>query len=846
MKKIAYSIACSLPVLALSLAVTDTAHAQTAPTSPSQTASASLPATPEAKPGQDSTGEIVVTGLKRDTQLINTPVSVAVYDSMKIQNAGIKQPTDFLQLTSNVNITTSVNKGDLLINVRGESSVRNAEPTVAVIVDGAKIGTPAEFNSALFDLEQIEVIKGPQGAIYGRDATSGAIIITTKKPTEEFSGSATASYGQNDSYNVVMDVSGALIPNALRARLSASVNGDDGSYTNAVTGEHPMRYYEKALRGRMTWDTGGPFTADARVTYIHGNGGADSYTPKINAGLNGTPNTVVVHGDTITDISANKNLDVPYISDVAGRYKRNIVSSSLKMDYNLGFATITSITGFSHSYEIWGGKNYPYSNAADGLTNYQGWDSAVFGDKTQNSRKQVNQIQEDLRITSNGNHFLDWQAGVEFTRSREHYSTWNSLDGALPASLLAQYATNPSVLNGFGGYINGQRVLIGGGNPVPWPLVLQGLNTAYPTTNVYDSRFTNHNYGPYANVTAHFTSRLSLLVAARYDIETRNAGSIGPSIANPFLGGLSYNPCVRFTGETPAQCNAGENATFHELQPKVTLNYTLDGHGSIYASWGRSFKSGGFNAIGTRAGSVQARAAIDLAANPALTPAEALALANTQVIAQDTYKKEVATTYEAGFKVNMFDRRLYLNGAVFWTDITNGQLYVFDPVSNLESIQSIDKERVKGFEFDGTFQLTNAIQLFASYGYVDPRIRKLAADPADVGNRPPYVALNSLSVGTQIVQPISDTKKLVARFEYNRTGKTYYSLDNDTGFMRSPYGVANGRLGISTDRWDATVYARNIFNKHYVNEIAPIITGVATAVSLAELRQVGAEFRVRF
>jgi iron complex outermembrane receptor protein len=846
MKNIAFTTACSLPALALSLMIADAASAQTAPPTATEAASGTLPATPEAKPGQEQTGDIVVTGLKRDARLINTPVSVAVYDATKIQNSGIKEPTDFLQLTSNVNITTSVNKGDFLVNVRGESSVRNAEPTVAVIVDGAKIGTPAEFNGALFDLEQIEVIKGPQGAIYGRNATSGAIIITTKKPTEEFSGSATASYGENNSYNVVMSASGALIPNALRARLSASVTGDNGSYTNAVTGEHPMRFYEQAARLRMTWDTGGPFTADFRVTGIHATGGADSYTPKINAGLDGTPGTVVVHGVPITDISANKNLDVPFISDVAGRYKRDIISSSLKMDYDLGFATATSITGYSHSHEVWGGKNYPYSNAADGSTNYQGWDSFVFGDKTQNSRKKVDQIQEDIRVTSNGHSFIDWQAGFEYTHSREYYSTWNSLDGAIPASLLAAYAADPTALTGFGGYINGQRVLIGGGNPVSWPLQFQPLTSAYPTTNVYDSRFTNSNYGPYANATVHFTSRLSLLVAARYDIETRNAGSVGPSQANPFLGGASYNPCVRFTGQTAAQCATGDDATFRELQPKATLNYSLNGHGTIYASWGRSFKSGGFNAIGTRAGSVSARAAIDQAADPTLSAADALALANTQVIAQDTYKKEVATTYEAGFKVDLFDRRLFLNGAVFWTDITNGQLYVFDPVSNLESIQSIDKERVKGFEIDGTFQVNRAIQLFASYGYVDPRIRALAAAPADVGNRPPYVALNTLSAGTQVSAPISDSKKIVGRVEYNRTGTTYYSLNNEPGFTRAPYGIVNARLGLSTDRWDATVYARNLFNKHYVNEIAPIISGEATAVSLAELRQIGVEFRVRF
>ena len=850
MKIVAFTSVSSSAAIALALLSAASANAQTASEPAAgpvpSAASADLPPTPEAKPGQEQTGEIVVTGLKRDARLINIPVSVSVYDAMKIQNAGIKQPTDFLQLTPNVNITTSVNKGDFLVNVRGESSVRNAEPTVAVIVDGAKIGTPAEFNSSLFDLEQIEVLKGPQGALYDRNAAAGAIIITTKKPTEEFSGSATASYGNDNQYNVVLGVSGAIIPNALRARLSATVNGTDGSYTNVNTGEHPMRYSEKAARLRLNWDTGGPFTADFRVTGIYGTGGADAYTPKMSVGLDGTPGTVLVHGVPITDISANHNIDVPYISDVRGRYRRRILSTSMKMDYDFGFATATSITGFSTSHEVWGGKNYPYANAADPTTNYQGWDSFVFGDKTQNSRKNVDQFQQDIRLTSNGHKFIDWQVGFEFTRFKEYYSTWNYLNGSIPADLLAAYAADPTALAGFGGYVGGQRVLIGGGNPNTWPLTLHGVDALNPTTNVYDSRFLNHNYGPYANATVHFTNKLSLLVAARYDIETRNAGSVGPSGPNPFLGGASFNPCVRFTGRTADECASGDNATFRQLQPKATLSYSLDGHGTLYASWGRSFKSGGFNAIGTRAGSVTARAAIDQAADPTLTADQANALAETQVIAQDTYKKEVATTYEAGFKVNMLDRRLYLNGAVFWTDIKNGQLYVFDPVSNLESIQSIDKERVKGFELDGTFQVNHAIQLFAAYGWIDAKIKKLAAMPDVEGNTPPYVARYTLTVGTQVTAPISDDKSIIGRFEYNKTGKTYYSLNNEAGFTRNPYGVANARLGLSTKRWDATLYARNLFNTHYVNEIAPIISGVATAYSLAELRTYGLEFRVRF
>jgi iron complex outermembrane receptor protein len=799
------------------------------------------PDQPAASGAAPTEGEIVVTGLKRSTALVDTPVSVAVYDAIKLQAAGITQPTDFLTQTSNVNFTLGVNPGDLLISMRGQSTVRNAEPTVAMIIDGAAVGLPAEFNAAMFDVEQVEVFKGPQGAYYGRNASAGAIVITTKKPTEEFSGSAFFSYGRNNSYNAQASVSGALTKDgALRARLSGSFKGTDGSYTNVVTGEKSQRYAEQSGRLRMTYDNGGPLTLDARVTGIFGQGGSHYYSAKIQAVPGLSPNGTVVGGVPVNDISANSNLAVPYVTDVPGRYRRKVISATVKADYDLGGAVITSITNYSWGHEDFTGKNYPYFSVSDGSTNYGGW-GAIFGDKTQGSRLQNKQFGQELRITSTGKHFLEWQAGFQYTQFVRQLSLFNTLNGAVPSSLTG------TALYGYNGYsmVNGvmTRTLIGGGVPAPYPLGIYGLGTPYPTTNYQDDQHHAWNYAPYANVKMNFTDRLSLQLAARYDIEKRRTGSIGPAYTNPFTG-LSYNPCIVITGQTEAQCNEGNSKTFRQLQPKVTLSYSLNGKGSVYASWGRSFKSGGFNPIGTREQTVQGFTAQNIVLG--MSPADARAAAEKSVITQDYYNKEVSTTYEVGFKAELFNRRLYVNGAAFWTDIRNGQLYVFDPIVYVQSIQSIDKERVKGFEVDANFKVTGGLSVFGSYGLIDAKIRELIASPSAVGNRPPYVSHDTLSLGAQLNQPITEDKSVLARVEYNRTGATFYSINNDPNYERTPYAVVNARLGLSTERWDASLWGRNIFNKRYVNEIAPITAGVSTAYSLAELATYGVEMRVRF
>ena len=112
--------------------------------------------------------EIVVTARKRDESFRDVPITVSVFTEQAIQSAGIQKPGDFIAMIPNMTLVETQNAGNAFVTVRGISQARNSEPSVAVLVDGVLETNPAEFNQELFDISQIEVLKGPQCALYGR------------------------------------------------------------------------------------------------------------------------------------------------------------------------------------------------------------------------------------------------------------------------------------------------------------------------------------------------------------------------------------------------------------------------------------------------------------------------------------------------------------------------------------------------------------------------------------------------------------------------------------------------------------------------------------------------------
>src|SRR5688500_6384633 len=203
---------------------------------------ASAPDLPAQTPtATTSLEEVIVTARKRDEASLDVPVAVNVFTAADIAAAGIERPQDFIDLTPNMTLVQTQNQGTSFVTVRGISQARNSEPSVAVLIDGVAMANPSQFNQELVDIESIEVLKGPQGALYGRNAIGGAIIINTKAPTAEFESNVMVGYDSGPGYRARGALSGPITEN-LRYRASVSYLDTEGYIDNALLGEEADPY----------------------------------------------------------------------------------------------------------------------------------------------------------------------------------------------------------------------------------------------------------------------------------------------------------------------------------------------------------------------------------------------------------------------------------------------------------------------------------------------------------------------------------------------------------------------------------------------------------------------------
>ena len=155
--------------------------------------------------------EIIVIGRGREESIQDIPISETVFTAQTIRDARIDQVDDFFALTPGVTFANSQDSGTNFITIRGISQVRNGEAPVAVVIDDVLQINARSFDQPLFDIDSIEVLRGPQGALYGRNATGGAIIINTAMPTEEFEGYGQVSYGRGNDIQVEGSIAGRRI-----------------------------------------------------------------------------------------------------------------------------------------------------------------------------------------------------------------------------------------------------------------------------------------------------------------------------------------------------------------------------------------------------------------------------------------------------------------------------------------------------------------------------------------------------------------------------------------------------------------------------------------------------------
>jgi iron complex outermembrane receptor protein len=212
--------------------------------------------------------EIVVTARAREERLLDVPDTITAFGQAEIERAGIAELNDFVRLTPGLSLVeASQSPGIALINVRGVGQQLQSEAPVAVVVDGVQTASVSAINQGLIDVERIEVLKGPQGALYGRNAIGGAINITTVPPSNEMTGRITVGYANGKDEKIEGVLSGPIIPDKLLFRVAAHYNDFEGTIKNPVTGAYINPLRSQFIRGRLLITPTENLTFDLRASH---------------------------------------------------------------------------------------------------------------------------------------------------------------------------------------------------------------------------------------------------------------------------------------------------------------------------------------------------------------------------------------------------------------------------------------------------------------------------------------------------------------------------------------------------------------------------------------------------
>ncbi|TXC70370.1 TonB-dependent receptor [Sphingomonas ginsenosidivorax] len=775
--------------LALLLAAQVTAQADATP--PDQ----ATPVDSQAEAGrlgtaQQGGGDIVVTARRRVETVQTVPIAISVIGGQALAETGAYNVNRLTQLQPTLQFY-STNPRNSAANIRGLGAPfgltnDGIEQGVGIYVDQVYYSRIASATFDFTDTERIEVLRGPQGTLYGKNTTAGAINVYTRAPSFTPEARIELTTGNLEFVQAKASVSGPLVSDKLALRLSASVTRRDGTIHNVVTGRNLNAQDNQSLRGQLLWKPtetldltlSGDFNnqnPDCCVQYYARVGATQRPTNRQYAALAAAQGYRVPSTDPFDRVT---DVDTPL------QAKQRLGGASLVGNLDLGAATITSVS----AWRFW---DWDPSNDRDFIGLPVTTVSA--------NPSQQEQYSQELRIASNGKRRFDYVLGAFY-----FHQTIDTQGLQVQGRSASAFLLNPTSA--------------GGRNPA----TLDGL------TSRNTIGFKNTSAALFGKLTWHVTDRLQIAPGLRLNYDKKDG---------------DYVSVVTNGTGTPLTADQRGVLAPQSYQPKfdnwnlsgdVTAAYEVADDIHAYATYARSYKSGGINLSGL--------------------PLDA---ANTPILSSATVKPEKVNHYELGLKTQFLDRRVTLNLAGFWTEIsdyqatvTNGQLGVLRGY-----LANAGKVRTRGIEFDSAFRPTSRFSVYANGAYTDAKYVRFVDAPCppelsggttaaagqaasapgtpggispqncDIsGQRLPGISKWAFSYGAQYSLPASvgDLQGSVylgydgsyrSTFSSNPSASAYTNING--------YALSNFRLGFKADDGlNVFGWLRNAFDKKYFELLA--------------------------
>lgn len=741
-------------------------------------------------PAQQGGGDVVVTARRRVETVQTVPIAISVIGGQALAETGAYNVNRLTQLQPTLQFY-STNPRNSAANIRGLGAPfgltnDGIEQGVGIYVDQVYYSRIASATFDFTDTERIEVLRGPQGTLYGKNTTAGAINVYTRAPSFTPEARIELTTGNLAFVQAKASVSGPLVSDKLALRLSASITRRDGTIHNVVTGKNLNAQDNQSLRGQLLWkptDTldltlSGDFNnqnPDCCVQYYARTGATQRPTNRQYAALAAAQGYAVPSTDPFDRVT---DVDTPL------QAKQRLGGASLVGNLDLGAATITSVS----AWRFW---DWDPSNDRDFIGLPVTTVSA--------NPSQQEQYSQELRIASDGKRRFDYVLGAFY-----FYQTIDTQGLQVQGRSASAFLLNPTSA--------------GGRNPG----TLDGL------TSRNTIGFTNTSAALFGKLTWHVTDRLQIAPGLRlnYDkkdgdyvsVVTNGTGTALTADQRGVLAPQSYQP--KFDS--------------WNLSGDLTAAYEVADDIHAYATYARSYKSGGINLSGL--------------------PLDAT---NTPILSAATVRPEKVNHYELGLKTQFLDRRVTLNLAGFWTEIseyqatvTNGQLGVLRGY-----LANAGKVRTRGIEFDSAFRPTSRLSLYANGAYTDAKYVKFVDAPCppelsggttaaagqaasapgtpggispqncDIsGQRLPGVSKWAFSYGAQYSVPASvgDLRGTVylgydgsyrSTFSSNPSASAYTNING--------YALSNVRLGFKADDGlNVFGWLRNAFDAKYFELLA--------------------------
>ena len=406
--------------------------------------------------------EVIVTAKKREENLQDVSVSLTAFTADTMRDIGLKNSNDLSMLLPNVEIASVAGNQMAKTHIRGSGSVDfapNSQTTVGVYVDEVYLVNIFQHTVQLFDLERIEVLRGPQGTLYGRNATAGAINYITAKPTQELSGYAKASYGRYDAVQLEGAVSGGITDN-LAGRVAIVYNNDNGwmdARTNlpgTVAGDELNNTDSYAWRALLTWmpQDNVEILFNVHGSQDHSNGftyqNTGAVDPVTFGGCDATVRDDCVDFFSYQDPDGIEERGDPteVDSDFHGKADYETIGTNLRIDWELENFTVTSIT----AYDKFQRKQEEDADASPATVSHNFFRHATDG------------WAQELRLTSTTDGPWDWLLGFYYAEDELDSHNLYNFFGFLTFQDFDQEQSSIAGYANFGYVVNNQfKVYVG-------------------------------------------------------------------------------------------------------------------------------------------------------------------------------------------------------------------------------------------------------------------------------------------------------------------------------------------------------------------------------------------------